>query len=83
MTDITATEAARHFADLLDAVEHRGAHYTIVRRGKAVAQLEPVTNGRGAEVKSLLRRHRPDEAWSKELAAIRGLIEIEERASDA
>ena len=51
MTDISATEAARRFADLLDAVED-GEHFTIVRRGKAVAQLEPVQRGRGADVKS-------------------------------
>lgn len=79
MPDITATEAARHFADLLDGVEHRGEHYTIVRRGKAVAHLEPVSSGRGADVKALLRRHRPDTAWSKELTDLRGLLEIEHR----
>ena len=80
MPDITATDAARHFTDLLDGVEHRGEHYTIVRRGKAVAHLEPVSAGRGADVKSLLRRHRPDAAWSKELTELRELVEIEDRA---
>ncbi len=80
MPDITATHAARHFADLLDGVEHRGEHYTIVRRGKAVAHLEPVSGGRGGDVKSLLRRHRPDAAWSKELDELRELVEIEDRA---
>ena len=80
MPDVTATEAARHFADLLDGVEHRGEHYTIVRRGKAVAHLGPVSSGRGADVKSLLRRHRPDKAWSKELTDLRGLLEIDDRA---
>jgi prevent-host-death family protein len=80
MPDISATNAARHFADLLDGVEHRGEHYTIVRRGKAVAHLEPVSSGRGADVKSLLRRHRPDPAWSRELNDLRGLLEIEDRS---
>ena len=42
MPDVTATEASRNFADLLDAVEHRGERYRIVRRGRAVAQLEPI-----------------------------------------
>lgn len=79
MPDITATDAARHFADLLDGVEHRGEHYTIVRRGKAVAHLEPVSSGRGADVKMLLSRHRPDTAWSKELSDLRGLLEVEDR----
>ncbi|HEX9854375.1 MAG TPA: type II toxin-antitoxin system prevent-host-death family antitoxin [Acidimicrobiia bacterium] len=79
MPDITATDAARHFADLLDGVEHRGEHYTIVRRGKAVAHLEPVSSGRGIDVKSLLRRHRPDTAWPGNLTDLRALLEIEDR----
>ena len=80
MPDVTAADAARHFADLLDDVEHRGEHYTIVRRGKAVAHLEPIAHGRGVDVKSLLRRHNPDGQWSEELANVRGLLEIEDRA---
>jgi prevent-host-death family protein len=79
MPDITATEAARNFADLLDGVEHDGAHYTIVGRGKAVAHLEPIDRGRGKGIKDLLRRHRPDEAWSEDLVRIRASVEIEER----
>ncbi|MFO7700219.1 MAG: type II toxin-antitoxin system prevent-host-death family antitoxin [Acidimicrobiia bacterium] len=79
MPDITATDAARRFADLLDGVEHRGEHYTIVRRGKAVAHLEPVAAGRGADVKSLLRQHRPDAAWPEDLRDFRGLLETEIR----
>ena len=80
MPDVTATDAARHFADLLDDVEHRGEHYTIVRRGKAVAHLEPIAHGRGVDVKSLLRRHHPDGHWSEDLVNVRGLLEIEHRA---
>ena len=60
MPEVSATDAARNFADLLDAVEHRGERFTIVRRGRAVAQIEPVMSGRGADVKSMLRRHRAD-----------------------
>lgn len=79
MSEITATEAARSFADLLDAVEHRGERFTIVRRGKAIAILEPMNDGHGADVKALLRRHRPDSQWSKDLADVRSVMEIEER----
>ncbi len=79
VSEITATEAARSFADLLDAVEHRGERFTIVRRGKAIASLEPMNEGHGADVKALLRRHRPDSEWSKEIAAIRSVVEREER----
>jgi antitoxin (DNA-binding transcriptional repressor) of toxin-antitoxin stability system len=79
MPDVSATEAARRFADLLDAIEHRGERFTIVRRGRAVAHLEPVSHGRGDEVKSLLRHHRLDPSWASELAAFRRLLEVEDR----
>jgi len=79
MPDVTATEAARRFADLLDAVEHGGQRYTIIRRGRAVAQIEPVATGRGADAKALLRRHRPDADWIRDLDDVRGLLEVEPR----
>jgi prevent-host-death family protein len=77
--EITATEAARRFADVLDAVEHDHESFTIVRRGRVVAQLEPVSRGRGADVKALLRRHHLDEAWVDDLAAVRSLVELDDR----
>jgi antitoxin (DNA-binding transcriptional repressor) of toxin-antitoxin stability system len=79
MPDVSATDAARNFADLLDAIEHRGEHFTIVRRGKAIAHLEPMNRGLGGDVKALLRRHRPDSEWASELVEFRSLLEIEER----
>jgi prevent-host-death family protein len=79
MPEVTATEASRSFADLLDAVEHRGERYTIVRRGRVVAQLEPVHTPTGAEVKALLGRHRIDRAWAKEVMAMRGELIAEVR----
>jgi prevent-host-death family protein len=80
MPDVSATDAARNFAALLDAVEHRGEHFTIVRRGKAVASLEPTSHGRGSDVKTILMRHRPDPGWRRDLDAVRTLIELDERA---
>jgi prevent-host-death family protein len=77
--EITATDAARHFADVLDAVEHRGETFTIVRRGRVVAHLEPASRGRGEDVKAMLRRHRPDAGWADDLAAVRGLTELDDR----
>jgi len=78
--EISATEAARNFADILDAVEHRGEHFTVVRRGKLIAHLEPARPGRGADAKALLRRHRRDASWSAELSSIRRLLEVEDRS---
>ena len=80
MTDVSATDAARNFADLLDAIEHRGEHFTIVRRGKAIAHLEPMSRGRGVDVKALLRRHHPDSGWVGDLNEVRDLVEIDDRA---
>jgi prevent-host-death family protein len=77
--EVSATEAARKFSDLLDAVEHRGERFTIVRRGKVVAQLDPVTTGTGADVKAMLRRHRIDPGFARDVASVRSLLEIEAR----
>jgi prevent-host-death family protein len=78
--EVSATDAARNFADILDAVEHRGEHFTVVRRGRAIAHLEPARPGLGADAKALLRRHRRDGTWAEELASLRRLVEIEDRA---
>jgi prevent-host-death family protein len=77
--EVSATDAARNFSDILDAVEHRGEHFTIVRRGRVVAQLDPISTGRGADVKALLRRHRSDPEFSTDIASVRELLEIEAR----
>ncbi len=80
MSEISATEAARNFADLLDAIEHRGEHFTITRRGKVVAQLDPISSGRGIDAKRLLRSQRPDDEWSSDVAAVREVAVSQERA---
>jgi len=65
---------------VLDSVEHGNEHYTIVRRGKAVAHLAPISKGRGSDVKEVLKRHRPDSAWAEELSRLRELVEIDNRS---
>ena len=79
MPDVTATEASRSFADLLDAVEHRGERFTIIRRGRPVAHLEPVAVASGADVKALLRQHHVDRGWADELARLRRHLVVEDR----
>jgi prevent-host-death family protein len=79
MIEVTSTEAARNFADLLDAVEHGGETFTVIRRGRAVARLAPVSLGQGSAVKSLLQQHMPDEEWAKDVAETRALVEIQYR----
>ncbi len=80
MPEVSATDAARRFSDLLDAVEHEGEHFTVVRHGKAVAHIEPISRGRGADVKALLRKHNPDRSWAGQLDELRDLLEVDERS---
>jgi len=80
MSDVTATEAARNFSELLDAVEHDGRRFTIVRHGRVVAQLEPAAAGRGSTVKQVLRANRPDAEWASQLDELRNSFEVQERS---
>jgi prevent-host-death family protein len=80
MPEISATDAARNFADVLDGVEHRHERYTVVRRGRVVAQISPVLGGRGADLKELLRGARNDSTWARELDDLRGLLTVEDRS---
>jgi len=79
MPEVSATEASRSFADILDGVEHRGEHYTIVRRGKVVARIEPAHAPSGADAKALLRRHHIDAEWTREVADLRSELILGER----
>jgi prevent-host-death family protein len=71
MAEISATDASKRFADLLDAVEHRGETFTVVRRGRTVATIAPVRRGRGADLRRILSAHPPDEDWADELHELR------------
>lgn len=79
MTEISATEAARNFAELPDAVEHKGERILIARRGRVIAQIEPATKGRGADTKSLLKRHPADGEWLTAIRETRDLVVSEDR----
>ena len=71
---MTATEAARGFAELLDAVEHRGESFRIIRRGRTVALVVPPRTFGRDELLDMLARHRPDPGWAHELAQLRELV---------
>ena len=74
MKEVTATEAARHFSEVLDAVEHAGETFVITRGGRAVASIVPAPTGNGRALKDVLRRHRPDPAWAHEIREVRALL---------
>ncbi|HZD01118.1 MAG TPA: type II toxin-antitoxin system prevent-host-death family antitoxin [Actinomycetes bacterium] len=78
MRTVTATEAARNFAAVLDQAEH-GETIIVTRGGRRVATIGPAAVGPGRAVKELLRRYRPDAAWAEELRAVRELTVEQER----
>jgi antitoxin (DNA-binding transcriptional repressor) of toxin-antitoxin stability system len=79
MRSLSATEAARRFSALLDAVERRGETFVVVRRGKAVAHIGPAHAADGKTVKEILRSDPPDGDWATELREVRAALAVEER----
>jgi prevent-host-death family protein len=78
MTTMTATDVARNFSSVLDAVA-RGETILITRGGQRVAELTPTPAANGAAVRDVLRRHTPDPAWADEIEAVRDLLYVAER----
>ena len=67
MRTVTATEASRHFSDLLDAVE-RGETVTIVRGNRPVAEIGPARRRTGADLRAALTGTTPpDDARAAEI----------------
>jgi antitoxin (DNA-binding transcriptional repressor) of toxin-antitoxin stability system len=77
---LSATDAARHFSELLDAVERRGESFLVLRRGHAVARIDPASAANGKRVKEILRFNPPDRRWASELNELRASLAIEDRA---
>jgi antitoxin (DNA-binding transcriptional repressor) of toxin-antitoxin stability system len=59
---------------MLDAVEHRGETFTIVRRGRAIATIGPARHTDLAGLCAFLRAHPVDSGWDKDLAEVRRLV---------
>jgi prevent-host-death family protein len=77
---LSATDAARRFSELLDAVERRGESFLVVRRGRAVARIEPARAANGKRVKEILRANPPDRRWASELRELRAALTLEDRS---
>jgi len=74
---MTATEASRHFSDLLDAVE-RGETVAIVRGGHPVAEIGPAHRRTGADLRTALADlPLPDDAFSRDIAGAIALLDSE------
>jgi antitoxin (DNA-binding transcriptional repressor) of toxin-antitoxin stability system len=79
MHRLTALGATGRFPEILDAVADRGERKVVLRRGRAVARIQPVASARGADVKDVLRSHATDREWAGELRALRSLLTTADR----
>jgi prevent-host-death family protein len=74
VTEISATDASKRFADVLDAVEHRGESFTVVRRGRAIATVAPSRRSTLGELRGFVRDHAPDSEWGDDVADLRRFV---------
>jgi antitoxin (DNA-binding transcriptional repressor) of toxin-antitoxin stability system len=80
MTEITATEAdARGLSSLLDEIERSGEPFVIMRHGRRVAELTSTPSGTGKALKEIMRRHRLDPDFGRDIASARELLVDKER----
>ena len=76
MRVMTATEASRSFAALLDEVE-RGQTIVITRGGRRVAAIGPISASNGAAVKTLLAARAVDDEFAADVLAVRDAVSLE------
>jgi prevent-host-death family protein len=74
LKQLSATDAARRFSEVLDRVEQTGESVTIVRHGRAVATIGPAGASTGKALKEALRAHPPDPDWADEVRELREFI---------
>lgn len=70
MITVTATQAARNFANLLDAIEH-GETVVVTRDGVPVGRFTPERRTSADRLKAALREHPADPEFADDLAAVR------------
>jgi len=75
-TEMTATEVARNFSDVLTRVERGGETIEVVRNGKRVAVISPVPHKpNGAAVLEFLRNNpAPDPDFWRDVQEARSLL---------
>jgi prevent-host-death family protein len=71
---MTATEASRHFSDLLDAIE-RGESVTVTRGNRPVAEIRPARRRTGKDLsEALAGTTPPDERFETDIAEAVSLL---------
>lgn len=77
MKDVSATEVARRFSDVLDSVEHHNESYRVIRAGRPVARITPVGRANGRMVVEFLTSREPDPAWVEDVRSTRAMLRDE------
>ena len=80
MKEISSTDAARRFSEVLAAVEHGRESFVIRRHGRAVARLEPATAATVADVLKIMKEHPVDAHFARDIEEVRELLVSEPRA---
>lgn len=70
---MTATEASRSFAALLDEAE-RGGTVVVTRGGRRIATIGPATSGNGRAVAALLASTTMDQDFAADVLAARKAV---------
>lgn len=74
MREVTASEASRHFSQVLDLAE-QGETIVVTRGGRRVASISAAVQADGAVFRALVERWRDspalDDAWADQVAASR------------
>ena len=76
MRVMTATEASRSFAALLDEVE-RGQTIVVTRGGRQIAAIGPISASNGAAVKALLTATAVDDEFEADVLAARDAVSLD------
>lgn len=76
MKTVTATEASRSFAALLDGAE-RGERVVITRAGRRIAELVPASTGNGRPVIDMLLSTPVDIEFARDVAAAREAVTLD------
>jgi prevent-host-death family protein len=74
LKQLSATDAARRFSEVLDRVEQNGESVVIVRHGRPVATIGPAGAGTGKALKEALRAHPPDPDLVDEIRELREFV---------
>lgn len=76
MRVMTATEASRSFAALLDEAE-KGQTIVLTRGGRRIAVIGPASPSNGAEVSALLNSDLPDDRFAADVLAARDAVTMD------